>query len=36
MPERDVLRIFRTFASGAREFEAESRRHDPDRTEVPS
>ncbi|MFC6238160.1 NADH-quinone oxidoreductase subunit B family protein [Longivirga aurantiaca] len=36
MPERDVVRVFRTFASGAPEFEAESRRHDADRTAVPS
>ncbi len=35
MPERDVLRVFRTFASAAPEFEAESRRHEPDVEEVP-
>jgi sulfhydrogenase subunit delta len=30
MPDRDVLRLFRTFNAGAPEFEAESRRHAPE------
>jgi coenzyme F420-reducing hydrogenase gamma subunit len=34
MPARDVVRVFRTFNAGAPEFEAESRRHEPDVAEV--
>ncbi len=34
MPERDVLRMFRTFASGSSEFADESRRHDAASEEV--
>ena len=34
MPPRDLVRVFRTFNSGAAEFEAESRRHEPDPAEV--